>query len=181
MDPRLLRLYSDELTHLREVGAEYTHVAWGVYTHWYPGLSRHVYWNEPRGWPWGNDQDLWHLRARATLPHHLRIYGELDWWIKGSGRLTDYQWDWTPAHIDSLDLDNKGDFNDYAKDAQLLSLQLQLEYQPLAYLKLAAIYRPVFVTAPLVETGVYTVHQGSVLKHYAAAPDPAEGDRKSVV
>jgi len=132
---------------LREVGAEYTHVAWGVYTHWYPGLNRHVYWNEPRGWPWGNDQDVWSAHILMQPRDHLRLYGELAWWIKGDGTLDLYHWDYFYAHNKTPAPghgDNQGGFQDYAKDRHLVSLALQADWRPLNYLDIGAIYQPAF-------------------------------------
>ena len=92
---------------VEEVGFEYTHVSWGTYTHHYPGR--------------GNDQDLWHARARFSLPYQTALETELNWQIKGDGRLDEYHWDWPQTKIDSLDLDNIGDFNDYGEDAHLVA------------------------------------------------------------
>ena len=127
---------------IKEVGAEYTHVSFGVYTHHYPGLGRHVYMNEPRGWPWGPDQDWWHVRARAELFKNLTIYAEANYVVKGANRITDYHWDYDAATLRELDLKNTGNFVDYVNDPQILSFTLQAQWQAHKQVSIGAIYRP---------------------------------------
>jgi hypothetical protein len=131
---------------LRDYGLEYTHVAWGTYGHSSPGRGRHVYWDEPRGWPWGNDQDCWSLHGRWALPYDVRLVSECNFWVKGPGEVSDYHWDWEPAKIDSLDLDNKGGFCDYKNDDKMLSLLMDVSWHPHRAVDLGCIYRPAFGT-----------------------------------
>ena len=130
---------------VKEAGLEYTHISWGTYTHWAPGLSSHRFWNESRGWPWGNDQDNWCLHARAMPRADIRLSGELNWWIKGDGTLFFYHWDWVHTHneqpIAGHD-DNEGDFQDYAHDPKVLSALIDVEYLPKPWATVHAGYRP---------------------------------------
>ena len=116
---------------LQEIGFEYTHVSRWTYGHWAPGLNRYTYFGESRGWPWGNDQDLWNLHCSIVLPQHVSIHTEVDWWIKGEGNLREYHWD-IP---DSLrpDLDNKGGMVDYTEDNNLVSFQLGATWRPVSW------------------------------------------------
>jgi hypothetical protein len=129
---------------LQEIGAEFTHIAWGVYTHWYPGLDRHLYWGEPRGWPWGNDQDVWNVHALLKIRDDLRLYGEIDWWIKGEGIMDLYHWDYVHANDTPVPGhgDNQGGLQDYAHDRMLASLLLEASYQPRDWATATIAYRP---------------------------------------
>ncbi len=125
---------------LREIGFEYTHVSRWTYGHWTPGLNSHVYFGESRGWPWGNDQDLWHLRALFILPFNLRLDSEVNWRVKGEGTLKEYHWD-IPDSIRS-DLDNKGGMCDYKKDKHLFTFQIRALWKPWRWMSAEVMWLP---------------------------------------
>jgi len=128
---------------LQEAGFEYTHVSRWTYGHFLPGLNRHTYFGESRGWPWGNDMDCWHLRARLAMPKQIQLFTEVDWWIKGDGMLDEFHWD-IPDSI-RPDLDNVGDMQDYANDRHIVSLQLGASWKPVNWVNCELIWLPAVV------------------------------------
>lgn len=143
--------------HVREIGAEYTHVSWGTYTHRNPGFGRHTYFGESRGFPYGNDIDLWNIRARGTIVPTLDWKTELNVWVKGDGTLELYHWDLydlngTPAPGHG---DNQGGGVDYVHDQKMVQLNLSVTYNPYAWLSIGGTYEPSF-------TKTETVHYAQV-------------------
>ena len=130
-------------SYLQEIGVEYTHVSRWTYGHWAPGLNRFTYFKESRGWPWGNDMDLWHLHARFNLPKNIRFHTEINWWIKGEGTLTEYHGD-IPGSI-RPDLDNVGGMVDYGNDSHLVSFQVGASWRPMHWIDCEVLWLPVVV------------------------------------
>jgi hypothetical protein len=85
--------------YVTQAGIEYTHVTRYTYGH-YTMLSRHTLWDEPLGWPWGNDGEWVTGHAVFNLSHRVRSKIEAGLWLKGSGELTD---DWYADNMPDLD------------------------------------------------------------------------------
>lgn len=137
-------IYPSNAGWIKEVGIEYTHISYGVYTHRYPGLNRHVYFSDPRGWPWGNDQDLWNMHIRTSLPHNLMVYGEANLAVKGQGTMDEYHWDMSGPALAALDLKHTGNFVDYSNDPKIISFLLNPEWRPWKFGGMGLQYRPSF-------------------------------------
>ena len=119
---------------LREIGFEYTHLTYYIYGH-YTILNRHTFWNQSMGWPWGNDQDLFHARALFRIRPDLRAKIEANYWLMGKGKISD---DW---YIDGMpNFDDKPYFPENAD--HILSFILSAQYTPLDWLDLNMYWRP---------------------------------------
>jgi hypothetical protein len=122
---------------LCQAGAEYTHVAPYVYGNVKP-LSRHTFWGEGLGWPWGNDQDVVSLHAIFAAAKNLHARTEANLWILGDGELSD---DWNADG--RPDLDHAPYFPHNAKTA--FSLVIGAQYVPWYWLKISALGRPMWI------------------------------------
>ncbi|MBN2187994.1 MAG: hypothetical protein JW699_00965 [Chitinispirillaceae bacterium] len=125
---------------VKEAGAEYTHVSAETYGHAAPGLNRHVYSDEPAGWPWGNDQDLWHARARLQAAKNVLVNAEINWRVKGKGTLLDYYGD-IPDSL-RTDLSDSGSFVDYRNARHVVSFRLECRYAPLEQVDASLAWQP---------------------------------------
>lgn len=135
---------------LIQTGIEYTHVAPYVYGH-YKVLSRHANWGESMGWPWGNDQDLFNIHAIFNLPYNIKARTELNYWIKGEGKIED---DW---YADGKpDLDKAPYWPQNSK--RYVSAMLAAEYSPFDWMAFNFYYEPVF-EKDKVTHGVYSYLQ----------------------
>jgi hypothetical protein len=124
-------------TGLIETGFEYTHVARYVYGH-SSALNRHAHWYRSMGWPWGNELDLFHAHSIFRIIPQLHGRLEFNYWLLGSGRITD---DW---YIDgSPDLDNAPYWP--RGPERIVSIVLGAEYKPWYWLGLTASVRPSWV------------------------------------
>ncbi|KMQ51308.1 hypothetical protein CHISP_1791 [Chitinispirillum alkaliphilum] len=119
---------------LREIGIEYTHITYYMYGH-YTILNRHTYWNQSMGWPWGNDQDLFHARALFRLRPDLHAKIEANYWLIGEGKIRDEWYD-----------DGRPNFDDKPyfpeNPDHILSFILSGSYSPRDWLTLNMYYRP---------------------------------------
>ena len=135
---------------LIQTGFEYTHLARYVYSH-SRVLSRHSHWGESMGWPWGNDMDLFTIHAAFNLPYNIRGRTELNYWIKGNGRIED---DW---YADGKpDLDHAPYWPQNSK--RIVSAILAAEYSPFPWINLNFYYEPVWEEGKLTN-GVYSYLQ----------------------
>ena len=121
-------------TVLRQIGVEYTHVSYYTYGH-YSVLNRHTYWNESIGWPWGNDQDLFHARALLRFRPNLYAKIEANYWLMGEGTI-----------FDSWHEDGRPNFDDKSyfpeNPDRILSFILSASYSPSDWVSLNVYYRP---------------------------------------
>jgi hypothetical protein len=134
---------------VREAGAEYTHVSTETYGHGAPGLNRHVYFDEPLGWPWGNDQDLWHARARLRAAPGLLINTEIDWRVRGRGKITDYYGD-IPDSL-RTDMSGSGGFVDYGSARHVVSFRMECRYSPREWLDASLAWQPSFLRGKMLQ------------------------------
>ena len=119
---------------LKEIGIEYTHITYYMYGH-YTILNRHTYWNQSMGWPWGNDQDLFHARALFQFRPDLHAKVEANYWLMGQGKISD---DWYE--------DGRPNFDDKPyfpeNPDKILSLIFSANYSPLKWADFNVYYRP---------------------------------------
>jgi hypothetical protein len=119
---------------LRQCGFEYTHVAPYVYGNSRP-LSRHAYWDQSLGWPWGNDQDLFLLHGIVDITPVLRTRLELEYRIDGKGTIRD---DWNDDG--RPDLDVAPFFPDNPEKS--IAATIGATFTPRPWARLDATYRP---------------------------------------
>ena len=135
---------------LIQTGFEYTHVSKYVYSH-DKVLSRHSHWGESLGWPWGNDMDLFTIHAAFNLPYNIKGRTELNYWIKGNGKIED---DW---YADGRpDLDHAPYWPQNSR--KIVSAILAAEYTPFSWISLNFYYEPVWEKGK-VTNGVYSYLQ----------------------
>ncbi|MDO5576242.1 MAG: capsule assembly Wzi family protein [Fibrobacter sp.] len=132
---------------LVETGFEYTHVTRYVYGH-SRVLSRHSFWGQSMGWPWGNEMDLFNIHAVFNLPYNLKAKTEVSYWIQGIGKVED---DWYADG--SPNLDHAAYWPRDSKEC--VSAVLAAEYNPLNWITLNFYYEPVFEKNK-VSHGIYT-------------------------
>lgn len=136
--------------HLIQTGIEYTHVAPYVYGH-SRVLSRHSFWGESMGWPWGNDMDLFNIHAVFNLPYKIKGRTELNYWIKGEGKIED---DW---YADGKpDLDHAPYWPQNSR--KIVSAIFAAEYSPFPWMTFNFYYEP-SVENGKVTNGVYSYLQ----------------------
>jgi hypothetical protein len=88
------------------------------------------------GWPWGNDMDLFTIHAAFNLPYNIKGRTELNYWIKGNGKIED---DW---YADGRpDLDHAPYWPQNSK--RIVSAILAAEYSPFLCISLSFNYEPV--------------------------------------
>jgi hypothetical protein len=121
---------------ITQAGIEYTHVTRYTYGH-YTALNRHTLWDEPLGWPWGNEMESFAAHAVMTVSPTLRAKTEACLWFKGWGRLTD-DWyaDGSPA------LDHAPYWPQYGND--IVSFSVSADWRPRNWLSLDCSYRPMW-------------------------------------
>ncbi len=119
---------------LRRVGIEYTHVSRYIYGH-EDLMNQHTYYEDPLGWPWGNDQDVFNVHAIFRPSGSLSSRAEITYWILGQGRIED---SWTA--------DGRPDMDDAPYWPQhtdrVVSLLSSLHYSPLDWIQCSFYLRP---------------------------------------
>ncbi|MDG5815540.1 capsule assembly Wzi family protein [Chitinispirillales bacterium ANBcel5] len=119
---------------LSEIGLEYTHVSYYTYGH-YSVLNRHTFWGESLGWPWGNDQDLFHARALFRFRPDIIARVEANYWLLGEGTV-----------YDSWHEDGRPNYDDkpyFPEDPnRIWSFILSATYLPRDWISLNMYYRP---------------------------------------
>lgn len=135
---------------LIQTGFEYTHVARYVYAH-SRILSRHSFWGESMGWPWGNDMDLFNLHAVFNLPYNIKGRTELNYWIKGEGGI---ERDWYDDK--KPDLDHAPYWPQNSR--KIISAILAAEYSPFPWMTFNFYYEPAWEKGNMTN-GVYSYLQ----------------------
>jgi hypothetical protein len=110
-----------------QIGVEYNHIAKYVFGNSYSNLNQHAYWGSSLGWPWGNDQDLFTAYALLNPHPKINVKVEANYWIKGSGDLSD---SWIQDGSPSMDhvpyWPNQPD--------HIVTLLLNMQYRPWRWL-----------------------------------------------
>lgn len=120
---------------LMVTGFEYTHLSKYIYGH-SRVLTRHAHWGESMGWPWGNDMDLFCAYALFFISDNLNGKVELNYWLKGDGKLTD-EWyaDGKP------DLDNAPYWPQNPR--KIFSPCVGVAYTPISWVTINTFYEPI--------------------------------------
>jgi hypothetical protein len=122
---------------LHTLGVEYVHTSRYLYTH-SRALSRFTYWNNPLGWPWGNDHDYFNFHALIKPSDRFDLKAEITYAIKGSHSIDK---DWYADGSPDVD------FVDYwpAHGGHILSFLAAMRYRPLEWMTAEVYLRPSWV------------------------------------
>jgi hypothetical protein len=120
--------------HIVQAGIEYTHIKKYVYSNYEP-LTRHTYFGQSLGWPWGNDQDVFTVHSIARIRDDLNARAELSFWLKGDGVMTgSWRGDGSP------DMDHVPYWPENA--TRSITGVFGATYRPRPWLRLDFFYRP---------------------------------------